>query len=62
MEDLMRKELVFQGKEIITIPIEKIDIPILMAIWYKEYMPIYGSKREVDGKMCVDLIKIWEED
>lgn len=58
----MKKESISKGREIVTIPIEKIDTPILMAIWYKEYMPLLGSEREVDGKMCVDLIKIWEED
>lgn len=49
-------------KDIITIPLEKIDISILMAIWYKEFMPVFGSRREVDGKICVDLIKVKEMD
>lgn len=43
---------------IITIPMDKIDTATLMAIWYKEYMPAIGSKREVNGKMCIDLIKM----
>lgn len=49
-------------EEIVTIPLEEIDIPILMAIWYKEFMPLFGSQREVDGKICIDLIKVTKED
>lgn len=43
---------------IITIPMDKIDTATLMAIWYKEYMPLIGSERVVDGQRYIDLEKM----
>ena len=40
---------------IITIPMDKIDTFTLMAIYRKEYMPIIGSERIVDGQRYIDL-------
>lgn len=42
---------------IITIPMNKIDTFTLMAIYRKEYMPIIGSERIVDGQRYIDLEK-----
>lgn len=41
--------------KIITIPVDKIDIVVLMSIWYKEYRPVMGSEREIDGRKYIDL-------
>ena len=41
--------------KIITVPIDKIDTTILMRIWYKEYMPLIGTEREIEGKRYIDL-------
>lgn len=57
-ENIMLFEREYRMESTITVPLEDIDIPTLMAIWYKEYMPAMGSKREVNGKMCIDLIKM----
>ena len=46
--------------KIITMPVDKIDIVILMSIWYKEYMPIMGSEREIDGRKYIDLEDVRE--
>lgn len=42
---------------ILTIPMDKIDTFTLMAIYRKEYMPIIGSERMVDGQRYIDLEK-----
>ena len=50
--------------KIITIPMDKIDTVILMSIWYREYMPVMGSERIVDGVKYIDLEKMdnfWKE-
>ena len=57
-ENAMLFEREYRMESTITVPLEDIDIPTLMAIWYKEYMPALGSKREVNGKMCIDLVKM----
>ena len=41
--------------KIITVPIDKINTTILMSIWYKEYMPLIGTEREIEGKRYIDL-------
>lgn len=42
---------------IVTIPMDKIDIFTLMLIYNKEYVPIIGSERVVDGQRYIDFEK-----
>lgn len=43
------------AKERITICLEDMDVSVLMAIYYHQYMPVFGSLKDVHGKRCVEL-------
>ena len=45
------------NENIITIPVEKIDMTILMSIWYKQLQPLLFSERVIDGKRYIDFVK-----
>lgn len=56
-EEEKKMEKKITNENIITIPVEKIDMTILMSIWYKQLQPLLFSERVIDGKRCIDFMK-----